>query len=92
MIGQSSHRGPRATQTSAPSSITATFHVLAASRSAGRHSSARRDSALVRVGDGSARPSTARARTLPHVGVDDDLGLLEGEAGDGGRGVGTDSG
>ncbi|MFC7573974.1 hypothetical protein ACFQX8_17305 [Klenkia terrae] len=60
--GQLPHRGVRATQTSAPSSITATENRTARSWSAGASASTSARS-VARAGSASARPCTSRATT-----------------------------
>ena len=89
--GQSSHRGARAVQTRAPSSMTATFHVLASSSSSGSRASARATSARVRAGRPGQAVHDARLDAAD-VGVDDDRAVAEREGRDGGRGVVADPG
>ena len=61
--GQAPHRGARAVQTRAPSSMTATFQTRATSGSAGTSVAARAVSARVSAAAGRAAPVTARAST-----------------------------
>ena len=62
-IGQLSHRGARAVQTSAPSSMNAALAVLATAGSSGRIGHHRGQVARVDGGPASACPPTARAST-----------------------------
>lgn len=61
--GQSPHSGPRAVQTRAPSSITATAQVAAVRSAAGSSAVAVRRSAAVVAWAGYSAPDTARANT-----------------------------